>query len=410
MKPATRRLSIAAAGILLALVFGCRLFSRASGEMVLEATEVGTPVGGGAVKNIGPEGGSLNSPDRRLTLTVPPDALTETLSFSIQPITAMTATSAGEAYRLEPRGKTFSKPLLLSMHYGEKDLVGTIPQALKLAYQDENREWHVQTEAVLNIADQTISVPTTHFSDWSIFPSTTVAPLKATVRVGKNVDIVVTNCNGLGGILDIIFGDEKKICHSGWWYSTKWNLKGEGKLTGNYPAMTYTAPAKKPSPNVAPVVFSYEDDGHYEDVPCGSPVATNCRKWVHGEKQTFETTITITDGGYRAGGGDGPVSYSGTICSLDKPFTVIGTHPLIVHNFKFVPSGDGRSGTMSYSSGASGMTMSGNGPYVINGIETDSPEIVIQAASTARAPGASSSGSGVAHIHLSPLASNECDE
>src|SRR5216684_9417787 len=76
-------------GILIIGAVAYRLYSRKAddAELVFAPTEVGTPVGDKVTKDIGPAGGTLVSPDGRLTLTVPPNALTETLPFAIQPIT-----------------------------------------------------------------------------------------------------------------------------------------------------------------------------------------------------------------------------------------------------------------------------------------------------------------------------------
>src|SRR5881394_4058063 len=105
------------------------LFSKGDGaEVVFAATEVGTPVGDKVNKNIGPAGGTIVSPDGRLTLTVPPNALTETLPFSIQPISNKMENGIGNGYRLEPSGRTFMIPLDLSVHFDEKDVQGTVPE------------------------------------------------------------------------------------------------------------------------------------------------------------------------------------------------------------------------------------------------------------------------------------------
>src|SRR5687767_3884706 len=102
--------------VILPLLFLASLFSACSpasndGDLMFVATEVGTPEGDKVTKKIGPEGGVLASPDGRLTLTVPKDALVETLPFSIQPITNKAGNGIGLAYRLEPSGRTFTTPL-----------------------------------------------------------------------------------------------------------------------------------------------------------------------------------------------------------------------------------------------------------------------------------------------------------
>ena len=75
--------------ILTIVTLGCGLFSSKTGdaEVLFPSTEIGTPEGNKVTTDIGPAGGILSSPDSRLTLTVPPNALTETIAFTIQPIT-----------------------------------------------------------------------------------------------------------------------------------------------------------------------------------------------------------------------------------------------------------------------------------------------------------------------------------
>lgn len=106
--------------------------------------------------------------------------------------------------------------------------------------------------------------------------------------------------------------------------------------------------------------------------------------------------------GYRATGQDGPVVYSGVICSLAEPFTVTGTHPVFTFSFKFVPSSP-TSGTMTYATSASGIAAAGGGPYTIEGAATDTPRIVINTRSTASSAAASTAGGGTATIKLVPL-------
>lgn len=108
---------------------------------------------------------------------------------------------------------------------------------------------------------------------------------------------------------------------------------------------------------------------------------------------------------YEASGQDGPVVYSGTICSLEKPFTVTGTQPMFVYEFKFVPSTgtDGTTGTMSYSLNQGMFSFSGNGTYKVENAGTGKFRIIAQTQSTASIPVATTSGGGPAHIDLTPL-------
>lgn len=124
-----------------------------------------------------------------------------------------------------------------------------------------------------------------------------------------------------------------------------------------------------------------------------------------------EYTFRLTDWqprGYRASGSDGPVVYSGVICSLDQPFTVIGKHPLYPLPLNFTPSSP-TTGTMSYGTSGSGISAAGGGTYKIDGATTDAPVIVINTKSTASVPVITTSGGGKATIYLLPLDTGECN-
>jgi hypothetical protein len=170
------------------------LNKSAGGEVVYKATEVGTPIGDKVTKDIGPAGGSIASPDGRLTLTVPRNAATDNNAFSIQPITNKADGGIGLGYRLEPNGKTFTIPLEISVRYDEHDLEGTVPQALSMAYQDEKGSWHAQTSAKLDQGAKTITVSTTHFSDWSFITRLKLSPSNAILHVGESQVISLVLC------------------------------------------------------------------------------------------------------------------------------------------------------------------------------------------------------------------------
>jgi len=125
-----------------------------------------------------------------------------------------------------------------------------------------------------------------------------------------------------------------------------------------------------------------------------------------------EYVFNLTDWqkeGYRATGQDGPTSYSGVICSLDKPFTVVGHNGPLTYTNTFTPVGDGRTGTATLVAGYGGVSWKGGGSYKVEGFDGDKPRILFEVSTTASAPGAGSSGSGTAHIDLVPLDTDECN-
>ena len=205
--------------ILIIGAHGCNLFSSKTGdsEVVFAPTEVGTPEGDKVTRDIGPAGGTLASPDGRLTLTVPQNALTETVSFSIQPITNKAEGGLGLAYRLEPNGKTFTTPLQISVRYDDHDLEGTVSEALSIAYQDEKGSWRVQKTAKLDQAAKTLTVSATHFTDWAFLKKFRLEPATATLHVGDTLNIQIIGCgeNGFSNKLFKFLDSKLMSCEFG---------------------------------------------------------------------------------------------------------------------------------------------------------------------------------------------------
>lgn len=110
--------------------------------------------------------------------------------------------------------------------------------------------------------------------------------------------------------------------------------------------------------------------------------------------------------GYRASGQDGPVIYSGYVCDLEKPFTLSGTVREVTYNYKFTPaSATAGTATLSLIYIA---TFVGNGPYTIDGIDSGNPRITWRVATVISLQGHTGGGSGIAHINLTPLDTDEC--
>ena len=381
---------------------GCSLLTNRvkEPEVIAVTTAVGTPNGTATTQSIGPAGGSIATADGRLTLKIPQNALSSTVNVTIQPITDQSPGGLGKAYRLEPNGQTFGTPVEVSFRYDDKDLAGTSPEALDVAYQDAEGFWRVFQSVNRDQANKTLTVTTTHFTDFTTETLFQLVPNRAVVRVGKSVELVLNSC-GRKDFIDKLF----KLSGSCLPVSTlvaavNWTVNGtsgnstfgtvidsvKDAMTGG----TYTAPVKKPEPNVVTV----RTDIQYKFHPFDTGV------WAFA-------LITIVDGGYRATGseGPGPTTYSGTICSLDKEFTVVGHNGPLELTFKFTPSGDGRTGTGTLGGAYSVANWTGGGPYTIEGFGSDKPKIVWV---THQTVSGKISGSGTFHIDLVPLDTDEC--
>jgi hypothetical protein len=419
--------------LVIGAIAGYILFFRNAGdtEMVFASTEVGTPEGDKVTKNIGPEGGSITSPDGRLTLTVPEDALTETLPFSIQPVTNKFEAGLGLSYRLEPEGKTFATPLDISVHYDDHDLEGTFPEAFSLAYQDKDGAWHMQQGIELNKDKKTVTLAATHFSVYAFIYLYRLSPAKATVHVGESVKILATYCHPVRTLL--LWLGKDSVCDHGQpdylGANSAWKLQGEGKLTfdNGSPAVIYTAPGKKPTPNVATVLFAEQADvikvrvdrpcTAADEIPVGirgkndqkivpPHMPTKCYDMVKmvPELDTVRSVITIVDRGYRATGNEGDIVWSGEICSLEEPFTVLGSPMNSKVDFK--PSSP-TEGTYTATQNGYGVTVASSGTYKIEGAATDKPRIAIMGSGTVRSRAGAVTTSGTGYIDLVAL-DTEC--
>lgn len=369
--------------ILIVAAFGCKRKSGAKdAEVVYAATEIGTPVGDKITKQIGAAGGTLSSRDGRLTLTVPPNAVSEATAFAIQPITNKMENGLGSGYRFEPDGRVFANALQLTFHYADQDLEGTVPEALSIAYQDNKGSWHAPSAKKLDESAKTLTISTTHFTDFAPIVEARIVPTKAQVYVGKSIDIGVFTCKG--------------GCNYVRTQTGKWKVRGEGtiKQSPTIEGVAYTAPMRKPSPNVAWVMVDFETEDWNEHT--GEITRT---------VKTLAAKITILDMGYRATGQTADLKYSGVICSFDKPFTVDGS--IYNYKFDFTPS-SGTTGTWSLSMAGHMVHGEGEGTYAIEGLDGDNPRIAMGGTATGHSPVGSLTRSGQTYIDLIPLATNEC--
>jgi hypothetical protein len=389
-----------------AAVTGCRLISGGSNEMVLAATEVGKPQGPAITKEIGPAGGTLASPDGRVMLTVPQNALAETITFSIQPITNALKTGLGDAYRFGPDGKTFSTPLELSIRYDNGDIDGSVPEALAVAFQDNGRTWHILNPKSFDRENKWITVPILHFTDFAFLSRFRIQPLRATIHPKEHqvVELII-ECPQQSR-LNQLFGSTED-CSSMTPKSLDWRLGGPGSmetLTSKV-GVFYTAPDKKPAPNVATISLTLEF----------STYDLKALQMIRVQK-VLASQITIVETGYRASGQSNSMSYSGVICDLAKPFVINGSIAGSI-NFKwdFMPTSPGAGAFTMVGGGPYGagvFTGKGSGTYTVVGLDTDNPKILTNGSGsgtgTAYGRTATGSKSGEVDFHLQPLENSDC--
>jgi hypothetical protein len=131
-------------------------------------TRPGVATAAPALASIGAGGGSVSSPDGALTLTVPAGAVPSETAFSIEPITNSALGGVGGAFRLRPEGVAFRQPVTLVFHGPSTYQPGTSLAGLGVSYQDQSGFWFPVKDVARDAAANTLTVTTTHFSDWGV--------------------------------------------------------------------------------------------------------------------------------------------------------------------------------------------------------------------------------------------------
>jgi hypothetical protein len=227
-------------------------------------TEVGTLEGQAVSATIGANGGTLASADGLISVAVPAGAVSANTNFSVQALST-TAPGGVRAFRLSPEGTTFASPVKLTFRYSDDDLAGSSVAALRIASQDSSRRWQVVASTV-NAAEKTLTVETTHFSDWTMLLGWRLVPGKANLKPGASLSLLARYCNltedssGLQTLVascqDIDEGLGQLLLLRNW--SVNGTIGGSsavGTVTQGTPSATYTAPGSSLS---SPVAVSVE--------------------------------------------------------------------------------------------------------------------------------------------------------
>ena len=226
----------------------------------------GDPQGTVTTQMIDAAGGSVTSADGRLTLNIPAGALASATAFSVQPITNTTPNGMGVGYRLEPEGTTFAAPVTLTFHLSATDTPSI--DSVFVTTQHDDGYWYSQPNQQRDPNAQTVSVATTHFSDWSIAQTLYLDPKETRVRINTTatftayVEILATDDDELANpdlelrlALPVPLTDQVDIDASELWAVD--SILGGNSQVGTLFAlrttaqgtMEYQAPASVPSPS-----------------------------------------------------------------------------------------------------------------------------------------------------------------
>lgn len=156
----------------------------------------GESIGPATTAVIGPAGGTLDSSDGMVRLTIGAGALAEDTMIGIEPITNTAPGGVGTAYRLTPDGTTFDAPVEIAFVVEDADLAGAAAEAFTIGYQDHDGLWWAAPEADVarELDANAIAVSTTHFSDWSRLSGLQLRPPEASLREGETIGLTVVDC------------------------------------------------------------------------------------------------------------------------------------------------------------------------------------------------------------------------
>ena len=154
-------------------------------------TTIGKPNGEEVSEEIDKDGGKVFSADSKMELIVPEGALSKKRKIQIQSITNLVANGRGNAYKMEPSGLQFQKPVTLIYHYSEDELNGTSAEFKGIAWQDEKGKWSSMDLVVLDTAAKTITTQINHFSSYGSFDRIVLLPYQARVKVEKSIQLEI---------------------------------------------------------------------------------------------------------------------------------------------------------------------------------------------------------------------------
>lgn len=156
----------------------------------------GQSLGDVTEKTIGVEGGKIQSEDGQVEIIIPAGALTKETTIGIEPVSrTLVDRSENEqlpAYRLTPHNQQFQKPATIRFHY-------SIASLANIAYQDDKGKWRGMPNLQKDESAKTVSVQSTHFSDWTTYESIYLEPKEPImVEVGKTLHLKVMTVTPMG--------------------------------------------------------------------------------------------------------------------------------------------------------------------------------------------------------------------
>jgi hypothetical protein len=222
-------------------------------------TEPGNPVGAPIQKTIGPVGGSIATPDNMLTLIIPAGALTRDTIITMQPVENKAWGGTGLGYELGPKNLELKKPAELVWHYSDENIAGSVPEALGVAFQQDDRTWQGRQNISLNSVKKTASTPINKLLPTAFYESYYMVPAMRSVLPGEHLDLKVFFHPGHEDDSELAPLTLPKLLEREQVKNWKLNgndpagqtnpLHGTLNIIGNGASATYISPNRLPDPN-----------------------------------------------------------------------------------------------------------------------------------------------------------------
>lgn len=158
-----------------------------------DSTGFGTPDGKLVSKTIGPGGGKIISEDGKVELIFPQGALVGETEISIQPVSNLAPHGSGKAYRFEPSGIQFKKPVDIIFHYSDNEAEDYPQELTSIAMQDEKGKWTFFEYDNWDSTGRTINGKISHFSTASKSENLRLQVRKTRISVEEPTELFLSD-------------------------------------------------------------------------------------------------------------------------------------------------------------------------------------------------------------------------
>ncbi len=152
-------------------------------------TEVGMVLGAPVTKTIGPAGGTLTTPDGKITLTFPAGAVSKETAITVQTGENKAPNGVGFGIKVSPAGLAFEQPVTLAYTYQDQEVAAGSVEALGVAFQDGRNAWLMTRLATADKARKTVTTKLKKGAWWALITQYKLNPEETAVNVNETLEL-----------------------------------------------------------------------------------------------------------------------------------------------------------------------------------------------------------------------------